>query len=303
MSGRALLIAAVVLLAGCAGPTMTQRDGPPASAPDPGSLPEIVPRNEPLSDSGNPESYTVMGQTFAVLDSAQGYAAEGIASWYGTKFHGRRTSSGEPYNMFAMTAAHTTLPLPTYVRVHNLENGRSTVVKVNDRGPFIDDRLIDLSYAAASRLGMQDQGTARVRVEALAEGTPIMAGSDGGGEGSADDTTASASADEPAGPAAASSEAERAAAFLEEDATGADGFQGEAYIQLGAFEEFVNAQQVRAKATGADVRDVIVSRVRGSDGRRIYRVRVGPLADPAERDEVRERLRSVGLEGGRVVVD
>lgn len=301
MSVRALLIAAAALLAGCAGPTMTQRDGPPTSAPEPGSLPEIVPKNEPLSDSGNPERYTVMGQTFAVLDSAQGYAAEGIASWYGTKFHGRRTSSGEPYNMFAMTAAHTTLPLPTYVRVRNLENGRSTVVKVNDRGPFVDDRLIDLSYAAASRLGMQDQGTARVRVEALAEGTPITAGSDGRAEGSADGTTASASADESA--AAATSEAERAAELLEGESTGADGFKGEAYIQIGAFEEFVNAQQLRAKATGADVRNVIVSRVRGSGGRPIYRVRVGPLADPAERDAVRERLRNAGLEAGRVVVD
>jgi len=303
VSVRVLLIALLALLAGCAGPTLTQRDGPPTSAPDPSNLPEIVPKNEPLSDSGNPERYTVMGQTFEVLDSARGYTAEGVASWYGTKFHGRRTSSGEPYNMFAMTAAHTTLPLPTYVRVHNLENGRTTVVKVNDRGPFVDDRLIDLSYAAASRLGMEDQGTARVRVEALPEGTPITPASDGATQGSADGATGAATADEPAGEATATSEAERAAALLEGESPGADEFTGEAYIQLGAFEEFVNAQELRAKAAGADVRGVTVSRVRGSDGRRLYRVRVGPLADPAARDAVRRRLERAGLDAGRVVVE
>lgn len=101
------------------------------------------------------------------MDSAEGYRREGIASWYGEKFHGKRTSSGEPYDMYALTAAHTTLPLPTHVRVTNLENERSIIVRVNDRGPFKDNRLIDLSYAAAYRLGFLDSGTARVRVEAL----------------------------------------------------------------------------------------------------------------------------------------
>ena len=101
------------------------------------------------------------------MKSAVGYRAEGIASWYGTKFHGRRTSSGETYDMFKLTAAHRTLPIPTYVRVTNLENGRQTLVRVNDRGPFHDDRMLDLSYAAAVKLGFSRQGTTRVRVEAL----------------------------------------------------------------------------------------------------------------------------------------
>ena len=130
-----------------------------------------LPRNLPKSRIGNPESYRVFGKQYYVLDSAAGYQATGVASWYGSKFHGRKTSSGEVYDMYSMTAAHRSLPLPTFVEVTNLENGARLTVKVNDRGPFHDDRLIDLSYAAAARLGMLDKGTARVRVTALTVNT------------------------------------------------------------------------------------------------------------------------------------
>jgi len=116
---------------------------------------------------GNPASYTVAGKTYFVKESATGYVAVGNASWYGTKFHGRRTSSGEPFDMFALTAAHRTLPIPAFARVTNLQNGRSTLVRINDRGPFHADRIIDLSYAAAVKLGFAGHGTARVRVEVL----------------------------------------------------------------------------------------------------------------------------------------
>ena len=109
------------------------------------------------------------GETYRVLQSAAGYYATGMASWYGRKFHGRLTSSGEPYDMFQLTAAHRSLPIPAYVRVTNLDNGRSSVVRVNDRGPFHSDRIIDLSYAAAVKLGFADHGTARVRVEVIEE--------------------------------------------------------------------------------------------------------------------------------------
>jgi rare lipoprotein A len=109
----------------------------------------------------------VFGKTYQVMDSGAGYLETGLASWYGTKFHGRSTSSGEPYDMYQLTAAHRSLPIPAYVRVTNLDNGRSSVVRVNDRGPFHSDRIIDLSYAAAVKLGYADQGTARVRVESL----------------------------------------------------------------------------------------------------------------------------------------
>ena len=126
-----------------------------------------VPKIEALSLYGNPVDYTVKGRTYKVMLSAKNYIKKGIASWYGSDFHKKKTSSGEVYDMYAMTAAHKTLPLPTYVRVKNLENGRMVIVKVNDRGPFHSDRIIDLSYAAAKQLGMSVQGTAKVEVEAL----------------------------------------------------------------------------------------------------------------------------------------
>ena len=130
-------------------------------------VPDAVPRAEVKSRSGNPESYEVDGREYRVLETSEGFRETGIASWYGRDFHGRRTSSGEPYDMYQMTAAHKALPLPTYVRVTNLENGRSVVLRVNDRGPFIEGRVIDVSYVAAQRLGMVGSGTARVEVVAL----------------------------------------------------------------------------------------------------------------------------------------
>lgn len=128
---------------------------------------EPVPRAEPPSRSGNPDTYVVFGRRYRVKETSAGYREEGVASWYGRDFHGRKTSSGPPYDMFDLTAAHKSLPLPTYVRVTNLENGRNVVVRINDRGPFVGRRLIDLSYAAAGRLDMLEQGTARVEVVAL----------------------------------------------------------------------------------------------------------------------------------------
>jgi rare lipoprotein A len=144
----------------------------PAAAHD---MPDAVPVAEPRSRYGNPKTYEVMGQRYFVLNSAAGYKEHGRASWYGTKFHGRRTSSGEPYDMYQMTAAHKTLPLPTYVRVTRKSNGRSVVVRVNDRGPFHTGRIVDLSYAAAARLDMLKDGSAEVVVEALDPGAPVQA--------------------------------------------------------------------------------------------------------------------------------
>ena len=162
------------LASGCSGPGGTVRDGPPTPGqiPDLATIEEPEPRQEPRSPYGNPPSYQQFGQTYVVRDSSHGYRERGVASWYGTKFHGRRTSSGEPYDMYKMTAAHRTLPLPSYVRVTNLRNGKSVVVRVNDRGPFKDDRIIDLSYAAAHRLGILSHGTAPVQIEAITPSTP-----------------------------------------------------------------------------------------------------------------------------------
>ena len=155
-----------------------EADSVPDDVPDVDAIPEPEVRAEPRSRAGN-KSYSVLGKRYQVLDSAHGYAEEGLASYYGKKFHGRRTSSQEVYDMYAFTAAHKTLPLPSFARVTNLDNGRSVVVRVNDRGPFHAGRVIDLSYAAAVKLGYRDRGTARVRVEALTgeDGGSVLASS------------------------------------------------------------------------------------------------------------------------------
>ncbi len=156
-------------LAGCSTvPDNQQPAHPPLNALDAATTgDEPVPQVEPPSRTGNADTYVVFGRRYRVKETSAGYRERGTASWYGWDFHGRKTSSGPPFNMFELTAAHKSLPLPTYVRVTNLENGRNTVVKVTDRGPFVGTRLIDLSYAAAVRLGMQDRGTASVEVVAL----------------------------------------------------------------------------------------------------------------------------------------
>lgn len=168
----------VLLVTGCATTEQPERqsdsrytidqDRAPDEYFDVSDVVEPVPLYEPPSRGGNQSPYTVWGKTYHVMDSAHGYVEEGIASWYGEKFHGHTTSNGETYDMFQLTAAHKGLPLPTFVRVTNLDNDRSVIVRVNDRGPFHEDRVIDLSYAAAKVLGFQGQGTAPVRVEALA---------------------------------------------------------------------------------------------------------------------------------------
>jgi len=154
-----------------------ERPPPPVAPPGAPSgdllaVPDAVPRIEPRSRLGNPPFYDVLGHRYYVLPSAEGYVARGVASWYGPTFHGVHTAVGEPYDMFGMTAAHKTLPLPCYVRVTNLRNGKSVVVRVNDRGPFVANRLIDLSYTAALKLDMVREGTTLVEVRAITPGEP-----------------------------------------------------------------------------------------------------------------------------------
>ncbi len=157
----------LLALAGCAREPL--RPAPP-SAPVPAPGTAAIPHDEPRSKYGNPPFYEVGGRRYAVLQTAAGYVEQGVASWYGPDFHGGRTATGETYDMNAMTGAHPTLPLPTWVRVTNLENGRSVVVRLNDRGPFAKDRIIDLSRAAAEQLDIVRKGTARVEVRSLAAG-------------------------------------------------------------------------------------------------------------------------------------
>jgi rare lipoprotein A len=186
MDLRSLLLLSVAL-GGCV--SAPPRPIPPAPAPTPApesapapapaeieKIPEPTPRSEPRSAKGNPPFYNVLGKRYFVLKESSGYLERGIASWYGPGFHAASTSNGERYDMYAMTAAHKTLPLPCFVQVTNLRNGRSVVVRVNDRGPFKDGRIIDLSYTAASKLDMLRDGTTFVEVRALtAESGPATA--------------------------------------------------------------------------------------------------------------------------------
>ena len=171
-----VLTLGVLALGGCAGPAQrpaapVERRPPPPPA-NAATVPDVVPRPEPRSAHGNPPFYDALGRRYYVLASADGYMERGVASWYGPSFHGGSTSSGESYDMYGMSAAHKTLPLPTYARVTNLKNGRSVVVRINDRGPFVANRLIDLSYSAALQLDMIREGTTLVEVRALTPGIP-----------------------------------------------------------------------------------------------------------------------------------
>ncbi|TAA43707.1 septal ring lytic transglycosylase RlpA family protein [Corallincola spongiicola] len=169
--GAIVLVLSSLLLPGC-GSSSGQRyqianDHTPSSPPDLDAISDPVPRYEPKSRQGNMKKYTVRGKQYQVMDSADGFSAEGEASWYGAKFHGHLTSNGEIYDMYSLSAAHKSLPLPTYVRVTNLKNERQVIVRVNDRGPFHGGRIIDLSYAAAYKLDMLKSGTAQVKIEAI----------------------------------------------------------------------------------------------------------------------------------------
>jgi rare lipoprotein A len=159
-----LIIALCYALSAC---TTATKDGAPSRDFDVNKIVKAKPRPLPKSRYGNPSSYQVLGKTYHVLASSKDYVERGIASWYGTKFHGRLTSTREPYDMYAMTAASPVLPIPSFVRVTNLENGKSVVVKVNDRGPFANNRIMDLSYAAAKKLGYTRRGTALVEISSL----------------------------------------------------------------------------------------------------------------------------------------
>lgn len=171
-----VLLVSLALIAGCASQPSSrykmEQDKAPKGQFDATTVPELTPKWEAMSWQGNTSPYTVRGESYNILSSAKGYVEEGISSWYGLKFHGELTSNGEAYDMYSLSAAHKTLPLPSYVKVTNLQNGRELIVRVNDRGPFHDDRIIDLSYAAAIKLGFQGQGTARVRLEAITFDAP-----------------------------------------------------------------------------------------------------------------------------------
>jgi rare lipoprotein A len=274
---------AAAVLAGCAG-----------NAPQPPGLSSTT--GAERSSRGNPPFYEVFGERYYVLDSSAGYSERGVASWYGRDFHGKPTSSGETYDMRGMTAAHKTLPIPTWVEVTNLENGESVVVRINDRGPFVDNRIIDLSQRAAEEIGMIGAGTARVQVRSLDAGIP-----DGTRLAA---TPAPVTATAPAAaPAPASSRGISIISTAEAGTLGPDDRPlRPLYVQVGAFSDSDNAVQLVARLRGEGFRDSFVMTTgRGSE--LLHRVRIGPIDDAAEFDDIRDDLRRIDIDDVRLVQD
>ena len=270
----ALMLLATVL-AGCA-------SAPPQQPFNPQSV-----LNPERSSRGNPVFYEVAGERYYVLNSSDGFAEQGIASWYGRDFHGRPTSSGEIYDMYQLTAAHKTLPIPTWVEVTNLGNGRRVIVKVNDRGPFVNGRVIDLSQRAASDLGMIDAGTAPVHVRAL--GSPSLVAA------APPVTTTEESSRGSGGGFSIISEARA-------DSVGADDAPYRPiYVQVGAFSDRNNAERLAERLKDDGFADSFVLTF-GSGRERLHRVRIGPI-QIGEYDQLQADLRAAGVDGARLVQD
>lgn len=283
----AALMTVLLLTAGCGGsPT---RDGPPPGSPYLGHIPDAVPKSVRRSRYGNPRSYVVHGKRYHTLPSSRGYVERGIASWYGRKFHGRRTSSGERFDMYAMTAAHKSLPLPTYVQVTNLRNGRQIVVRVNDRGPFHQNRLIDLSYAAATKLGIVGRGTGFVEVRAVGPGTEPL-------PPKAEPRQAVAAPAAPAPPAPAVN------GVPKPSPAPATPRVVRLYLQAGAFSERINADRLSDRLRPVAGKLVYVSPII-VEGTALYRVRIGPLPDVVEADQLTSRIIAAGMEAPRIVLE
>ncbi len=258
-----------LLLISCAGEQKIEPepgDGPSTLDLEAGDVTDAVPRGEPLARYGNHSPYEVFGKKYTVMQSNKGYHEQGVASWYGSKFHGRRTSSGEPYDMHLATAAHKSLPLPTYAEVTNLDNGRKVIVKINDRGPFKNGRLIDMSYGAALRLDMIATGTARVDVRVI----EVYSGSQ---EQTIADTGVALEVDD---------EVDR----------GVDaGNNGETWLQAGAYGKREGAEQLAGQLEQAEVSPVSIHNTGN-----LFRVWLGPYVSSVELESVIARVIELGFE-------
>jgi rare lipoprotein A len=267
-----ILSLSLVLLAGCStipSSRSSYSDGispyhPPPS--DLASIPDAVPKHEPKSKYGNPTSYEVFGKRYETLSHSKGYSARGIASWYGSKFHGQPTSSGEPYDMYGMTAAHKTLPLPSYARVTNLKNNRSVVVKINDRGPFHDNRLVDLSYTAAWKLGIIAEGTGLVEITVLEAG-----------------------------------KSEPSPKQLAKPVRKAKRTLPELFLQVGAFGDSGNAQRLKERLE-EQLKTSVLIQDNDTPSHTVYRVQVGPIASVELADHLSQQLGQLGIENPHVVI-
>jgi rare lipoprotein A len=279
------LVMILVLLAGCAS-TPDEEDAQPQpkppvpvaqrprwSPPNIAQIPDAVPHLEPFSKLGNPESYEVFGIRYYPLKSNKGFVEEGVASWYGPGFHGKKTSCGEPYDMYEMTAAHKTLPLPTYAEVTNLDNGRKIIVKINDRGPFHDDRIIDLSYVAAQKLDITEKGTGYVRVKAI-------------------DATSIEPASNYASQAPVSRPVSRTPTMTPKY-----------FLQVGAFSDRGHAEQLCDRLDDVVQQSIQIRESFTATGQPVYRVHVGPLSSMEAADELIQKTNHLGLPNPKVVVN
>ncbi len=262
----------ILLVTGCA------KDGPPRT----GSIiprdlpPDPMPRKEARSRYGNGPIYEVLGRSYEVMNSSYGYQERGVASWYGKKFHGRLTSNQERYDMYAMTAAHKSLPLPTFVRVKNLRNNKSIIVRVNDRGPFVHNRIIDLSYSAARKLDMIRTGTSLVEVTAISFDQP------------------------PRRPTVTSAPIRKEPVKPETSAptTG----ESTVYVQVGAFGDAENARRRFALLRSGGVGDAFVLED-NSTSPALYRVRIGPIDDVLRYDNLVVQLQDLGISETHLVTE
>lgn len=263
-----LIFCVFLTLTGCMS-CVNHCDGPLPYSVDVSKIPNAKPKVEPLSKYGN-QPYHVFGKQYAVMKSSKNYVAQGTASWYGTKFHHHRTSSGEQYDMLGMTAAHKSLPLPTYVEVTNLENGRKVIVKVNDRGPFSGNRLIDLSYAAAKKLGMIPRGTAKVEVRAI---NPITEPSFG-----------------------------RAVYYAKNKIHSSLSMAKNTkniYLQVGAFQNKSHALKLQNQLLAFKAFPVKITH---SATTHLYHVQIGPIKDETMMVSINKKLKSIGISSTRMVV-
>lgn len=277
------------------------RDGAPWWDVDVSRIPDAVPM--PHYGRVKANSYTVMGKTYYPMSDARRYQVSGVASWYGTKFHGQATANGEAYDLYGMTAAHKTLPLPSYVRVTNVENGKSVIVRVNDRGPFYSDRIIDLSFAAAKKLGYAETGTARVRVEGIdphewwaQQGRPVplvLAQPQQVTQAPQPAVQATAAPTEVYTPPAE----QHAAAVLptpvavkKNASVPASGL----YLQVGAFANPDAAELLKAKLSATVSAPVFISSV-ALNQQILHRVRLGPISTPAEVSQLQDSVRLANL--------
>ena len=289
MQGKAgqlvVIVVLMSMLTSCGGGRV--KDGAPSGSVSIPDLPgDAVPRPEARSRYGNGPVYEVFGKQYTVMNTSSGYTERGVASWYGKKFHGRLTSNREPYDMYAMTAAHKTLPLPTYVRVRNLRNNKSIVVRVNDRGPFVHNRIIDLSYAAALKLDMVGDGTSLVEVTAInfdepAGDRPVRA-------------TATPPPPDPPQPAAPAQST--APEPLLPTA------QNSVYAQVGAFSSRDNAQRRHSLLLDRGIKNSFIH-VDTSVDPNLYRVKVGPIIEVVQYDVLVEELENLGIFDPYLVTD